>query len=128
MPKSYTQANATVNHFLRNSVQTPAATIYLGLFTTAPSGPGDAGTEVSGGSYARVAVTLGAPASGVTSNTGLLTFTTASASWGTVAAVGLFASLSGSDLLYYANVSTPKLIDNLDTAKFAIGALQLTEQ
>jgi hypothetical protein len=128
MPKSYTQSDATINHFLRNTAQTPAATIYVGLFTTIPSGPGDAGTEASGGSYARQAVTFGAPTNGVSTNSGAVAFPTATASWSTINGVGLFSALSGGTLLYYGSLTTPKLVDVDDTASFASAALQITEQ
>jgi len=128
MPKTYTQADATINHFLRNTAQTPATVVYAGLFTTNPTGPGDAGTEVSGGSYARQAVTFGAPTNGVSANSGVLAYPAATATWGTVQGVGLFATLAGSELLYYGNLASPKLIEDTDTASFAIGALQITEQ
>ncbi len=128
MPKSYTQSTATINHFLRNTAQTPAVTIYVGLFTTNPSGPGDAGIEVSGGSYARQAVTFGVPTNGVSSNSGAVAFPTATASWGTVNGVGLFSADTGGTLLYYGPLTTPKLIDITDTASFAATALQITEQ
>jgi hypothetical protein len=76
-------------------------TIYVALFTAAPTDAGG-GTEVSGGSYARVATSGttwnaaagSAPAS--TSNANSITFPTATADWGTVVAFGLFdASTSG---------------------------------
>jgi hypothetical protein len=132
MPKTYDQADDVINYFLRNTAAPQSATVYLGLFLTTPTGPGDAGTEVTIGSnaYARVAVTFVDPTgTGVTSNSAILTFPTATpAQWGTINGVGIFGSAAGADLLYYADVTTPKLIDAMDTAKFAAGALQLTEQ
>ena len=41
-----------IDHILRAQAFTPPATIYVGLFTAAPSDAGG-GTEVSGGAYAR---------------------------------------------------------------------------
>ena len=49
-------------------------TPYLALYTVSPTASGG-GTEVSGGSYARLAVTFGAITSGSMSNTAALTFT-----------------------------------------------------
>ena len=79
-------------------------TAYLGLFTAVGTDAGTGFTEVSGGSYARVA-TAGTDwnaASGTgpssNSNANALTFPTATAPWGTILAVGIFDSLSGGNL------------------------------
>lgn len=113
--------------------------IYVGLFTVAPT-DSTAGTEVSGGSYARVAVasslanwagTQGAGTTvassgttGTTSNNGTVTFPAPTASWGTVVAAGLFDSTSGGTLLAYGALGTNKTINNGDAApSFAAGQL-----
>lgn len=79
-------------------------TVYVGLFTAAPSDAGG-GTEVSGGSYARVA-TSGATWNGAsgsapssTTNAAQIQFPQATANWGTVVAFGLFDAASGGNLL-----------------------------
>lgn len=127
MPKSYTQANAVLNHFLRNTVQVPVATVYAGLFTTAPSNPGDVGVEVSGGSYARQAITFDLPVDGLSSNSGEVSFPMATAPWGVVLAVGLFDALTGGNLLYYGDFSTFRLVDTNDSAYLSAGTFQITE-
>ena len=125
--KSHSLDNALLSAVLRNVSYTSPATVYAALFTVAPT-PSTAGTEVSGGSYARVAVTFGAPALGVTSNSAPVAFPTATADWGTVAAVAIMDALSGGNLLYFGALTTPKAVDNGDTASFAAAALSLTEQ
>jgi len=57
--------NALINATLRNTTYTSVATVYVSLWTSDPTDAGS-GTEVSGGSYARTAVTFGAPSNGVT--------------------------------------------------------------
>ena len=72
---------------------TVPTTLYLALYTTAPTSAGG-GVEVSGGSYARVAITNNStnwPASsgggpGTKANGAAFTFPTASAAWGTIVA------------------------------------------
>ena len=49
--------NALINATLRDTTYTSPATVYVSLWTTDPTDAGS-GTEVSGGSYARTAVTL----------------------------------------------------------------------
>lgn len=112
-----------LNHAFRNVVYTPPATVYVGLFTAAPSDAGG-GTEVATGSYARIAATFGAPSpSGTIANTGVLTFPTASASWGTVTHFGVFDALSGGNLMSWAPLTNSKLVGIGDIAVYGIGAL-----
>jgi hypothetical protein len=113
--------------------------LYVALFTAAGSDAA-AGTEVSGGGYARVAVasslanwagTQGAGtttasngSSGTTSNNNAITFPTPSAAWGQVTEWGIFDSLTGGTELIRAPLGTAKTINNGDPApSFAAGAL-----
>jgi len=128
--KSHYLDNAILDHILRNTALTSPTSVYIGLFTVAPT-PSTAGTEVTGGSYARVAAgpgTWGAPALGVITNTGVYTFPTASVSWGLVVAAGVFDQASGGNLLYFGTLASSKTVDPGDTASFAASALTITEQ
>lgn len=118
-------ANELIDHFLRNTAYSPAAAVYVGLFTSAV---GDAwgGTEVSGGAYIRKAITFHAAATRHTDNSALITFTEASALWGTVGWVGVHDAESAGDGLAWGSVTTPKIIDDGDTAKIAANALVFT--
>jgi len=80
--------DALINATLRNTTYTSVATVYVSLWTSDPTDAGS-GTEVSGGSYARTAVTFGAPSSGVSTNSADVTFPTATGSWGTVGWIGI---------------------------------------
>lgn len=63
-------ADAMLDHMLNNTAFTPPAAVYATLTTTIPVADGTS-TEVSGGGFARQAVTFGTPAAGsVTSATG----------------------------------------------------------
>lgn len=104
-----------------------APTPYVALYTAAPSDSGG-GTEVSGGSYARVnANTLFGAASGTTmSNDGAITFPTASAPWGTVTHFGILDASTAGNLLLWGALSASKTVGNGDTASFAVGELDIT--
>lgn len=110
------------------------ATIYVGLFTAAPSDAGG-GTEVSGGGYARVAVVNNAtnwPAASGTprmkSNGTAITFPAPTANWGTATHFGTFDAASAGNLLHWGALTTPRTINNGDGApNFAVGALDITE-
>lgn len=117
--------NALINATLRNTTYTSVATVYVSLWTSDPTDAGS-GTEVSGGSYARTAVTFGAPANGVTTNNADVTFPTATASWGTVGWIGINDALSSGNLLYHTALDTAKAIDSGDIFKIASGNLSVT--
>lgn len=127
--KSYSFDNEILNYWLRNQAQTivPVATVYAALYTVAPTQSGG-GTEVSGGSYARTAVTFGAPSNGVSTNSAPVTFPAATAGWGIVVAVAIFDNTVGGNMLYYGTLGTSKQVDNGDTASFAATSLSITEQ
>ena len=80
--------NALINAVLRNTTYTSPATVYVSLYTSDPT-DADSGTEVSGGSYARTAVTMGAPSNGVSTNSADVTFPTERAGWVTVSLLGI---------------------------------------
>ena len=75
--------NALINATLRNTSYTSPSTVYVGLFTSDPTDAGS-GTEVSGGSYARKAMTFGSPSNGASTNSGAVEFDQATGNWGTI--------------------------------------------
>lgn len=109
---------ALLNEVLRNTGYTPAATVYLALFTDATTDAGG-GTEVTGGSYARQAVTFGAPSGGVCSNTGAIAFASMPAATVTHAAI-MDASTAG-NMLFHGALTASKTVGAGDTLTFAIG-------
>ena len=117
--------NALINATLRNTSYTSPATVYVGLYTTDPT-DADTGTEVSGGSYARTAVTFGAPSDGVTTNSAAVEFPQCTLAWGTVAYIGILDASTAGNLLYHTPLDTSKTIDNGDIFKIAIGSLSVT--
>jgi hypothetical protein len=117
--------NALINATLRNTTYTSPATVYISLWTSDPTDAGS-GTEVSGGSYARTAVTMGAPSNGVSLNSADVTFPTATASWGTVGWIGINDALTTGNLLYHTPLDTAKTIDSGDIFKITTGNLSVT--
>lgn len=115
------------NHVFRNTAYTPAATLYLALFTsTATSAELEAGTltnEVTGGSYARQTVTFGAPTNGAGSNSSTVTFPTASAGWGTIRFVAVMDASSTGNVLWYAQLTSDVTINTSNTFQFNSGSV-----
>lgn len=133
-----TYENSIIDWLMRGQTLTPPATGYIALFTTCPT-DSTAGTEVTGGSYARVAITASlsnwagtqsagstttsSGTSGTTSNNNVITFPAATADWGTVNCFGYMSASSGGTLIFYAALTSPRSITNGSTASFAVAAL-----
>jgi hypothetical protein len=117
--------NAIINAVLRNTTYTSPATVYVSLYTSDPT-DADSGTEVSGGSYARTAVTMGAPSNGVSTNSADVTFPTCTASWGSVTHIGIHDASTGGNLLFHTPLDTTKTIDSGDIFKITTGNLSVT--
>lgn len=128
MSKSDFLENKLLDHVLRNTAYTPPATVYVGLFTVAPSDAGG-GTEVpSTNAYARQAATFAAASGGSTSNSVAITFPTATpAGWNTVTHFGIFDASSGGNLLRWGALVPSKTIGVGDALTIPIGNLVCTE-
>ena len=117
--------DALINATLRNTAYTSPTTVYVGLFTSDPTDAGS-GTEVSGGSYARTAVTFGAPSNGVTTNSGAVEFPQATGNWGTVGWIGIYDAATSGNLLYHTALDASKTIETGDIFKISTGNLSVT--
>ena len=117
--------NALINAVLRNTSFTSPATVYVALYTSDPT-DADSGTEVSGGSYARQAVTFGAPSNGVSTNSAQVTFPVATASWGTITHFGIRSASTGGNLLFHGALGTSKIVSINDQLVFLTGQLSVT--
>jgi hypothetical protein len=117
--------NALINATLRNTTYTSPTNVYVGLFTTDPTDDGS-GTEVSGGSYARVIATFAAPSNGVSVTNADVQFAQATATWGTVTHFGIFDALTTGNLLYHGSLTASKTIETGDVFKITTGNLTVT--
>jgi hypothetical protein len=111
-----------------------ATNLWVGLFTATPSDAGG-GTEVSGASYARVAVprsgspgwTAASGSLGTTTNNSTITFPTATGAWGVVTQFGIFDASTGGNLVYWGDLTTPRTISSGDTVTCAVSSLTMTQ-
>lgn len=122
--------DAVLDDLFNGTAYSKPGTLYFGLFTAAPTDAGG-GTEVSGGSYARVSKTANTtnfPASsgGAIANGTAVTFPTASGSWGTVVAAGIFDASSGGNLLWWGDLAVSKAVTSGDTFSFPVGDVDIT--
>lgn len=133
--------NKLVDLLIRGQVYAPPATLYVGLDTVACTEAGG-GTEVTGGSYARVGVasslanwagTQGVgttlASSGTTGTTGnnvAITYAAPTANWGQVLSFRIWDALTAGNALICQALTIPKTVNNGDPGpSFAAGALTI---
>ena len=131
--------NKLLDHLFRGQAYTAPGTFYVGLDTVACTEAGG-GTEVSGGSYARVAVTsslanwagtqsagsttASTGTGGTTSNNAVITWTESTASWGNIQAVGFTDASTAGNRWICINLSAPFNVSGAGiTVKFNAGTL-----
>ncbi len=135
--------NKIVDWLYRGQAWTPPATRYFALLTANTDDDSAPLTEVSGGSYARVAVasnmtnfagtqgagttTVSSGSSGTTSNNVAVTFPTPTGNWTPttqIVMVATFDAPTGGNLLEYIALAQPKSVSAGDPApSFANGQL-----
>jgi len=115
---------------------TPPSGIYIALYTANPT-DADTGTEVSGGSYARVLVNPnggGAPQFNLAVTDGVgkmvtnaedIVFPTATAPWGTITHFGARDAAVGGNLLHHGVLDEAQVVGTGGVFKIAAGALKL---
>jgi len=118
--------HALLNHFFRGQTVASPQNLFLALYISDPTDD-DIGTEIAGGGYARQPITFGLPEQiggrGQITNNAQITFPNATANWGTISHWGVRDAATGGNLLTYAPVPTPKLIESGDEAKFNVSAI-----
>jgi hypothetical protein len=118
--------NKLLDHVLTNTAYTSPTTVYVGLYTVAPTDAGG-GTEVTGNNYARESVSFASAVAGETSNDAEVEFGTPSATWGEVVAFGVFDADTAGNLLYWGDLTNAKTINTGDTVKFLVNELDVSE-
>lgn len=115
-----------LKHAFTNTAYTPASSLYVALYTVAPSDTGG-GTEVSGGSYARTSVSFSVSGTGtLCTNSAAVEFAAATASWGTIVAVSVYDASTSGNMLAWADLATNKTIDSGDIFRIPAGDLDIT--
>jgi hypothetical protein len=129
--KGYALSDGLLNYFFNaGSLPTIGADLYAALFTSAPTDYGG-GVEVTGGSYARLAVarnTTNFP----TSTTGTeaitcmatLNFVSPTADWGATGWFAWMSAATGGYIVYWAPLSSPVTI--LSGVPFTLGPASIT--
>ena len=118
--------NKILAHVFSATTFTPAGTMYLALYTVAPADDGTGGTEVTtvGTAYARQTVAFTTTASQA-SNTSAVEYSTATASYGTVVAVGVLDASTSGNLYAVGTLSVSKAIGTGDVFRLPAGDLDI---
>lgn len=116
--------NKVLGHVFGGAAYTAPATLYLALYTVAPTDAGG-GTEVSGGSYARQSCAFTVTGN-LATNTSAVEWPTATGSWGTVVAVGVFDASTSGNLMAYGDLTASKTISTGDVFRIPAGDLDIT--
>ena len=122
--------NKVLDAVFNGATWSTISNVWVALFTGTLSGD-TPGTEVTGGSYARVSTApadWSAASSGALENSNAITFPAPTANWGTVTHFGIFDAATSGNALYYGDLTSSRTINNGDGApSFAAGALDITE-
>lgn len=103
---------------------TRPTTFFLALFTSDPGETG-AGTEVSGGGYARQPITFSGAANPVVGPATQITFT-ATAAWGTITHWAVYDLASAGNFLVSGALTASRTIASGDSAVVSVGALSVS--
>ena len=140
---NYTE-DRTLDFWLKNNSasSTSPSTVFLALFTSTDSTGGTAenleagilSNEVttSGTAYVRQTIAYGAISKGSVSSSGTVTWTTATANYGTVTHVAIMDTNSTSDsagagnVLFYGALTSAKTIESGDTFQIQAGSLTVS--
>lgn len=115
--------NKLIDHSLGTTAYTKPTSVYISLYTVAPA-DATAGTEVTGGSYARQLATFAAAAAGATTNNTVIDFTNMPAA--TVVAIGIADAVSAGNLLYWSTLTTSRTTVAGDTIRINSGSLSVS--
>lgn len=121
--------NKVLEHSVGKSTWTTPS-CYVALYTVAPT-DSTSGTEVStsGTAYSRqqlLSTDWGSASNGSITTTSDVTFSTATASWGTVVAAAIVDASTSGNIIWYGTLTSNKTVDSGDTFKITAGNLTLS--
>lgn len=115
--------NALLDHLVGTASLTITTPIKLAL-VTATGTDAAAGTEVTGGSYARQTITFSAASSGQIANNAVISFTNMPAC--TVTGIDVYDSNGTPKRLFYGPLTASKTVAAGDTLQFAASSITLS--
>ena len=117
--------NEMLAHMLGTGAYTAPSNVFMSLWTSDPTDAGS-GNELSGSGYARQDINFSASSSGSAVSTGVVTFPTATGSWGTVTHMGIHDAVSSGNLLFHGPLPASKAIGAGDVVRGADTGISIT--
>ena len=114
-----------LDHAFKSTAFSQPTNLYLALYTAAPSDAGG-GTEVTGGSYARKNHNLWGRSGSIMYNSGSISFTQATASWGTVTHFAILDTSTGGNFFGWGTCTVSRIVSDNDTAEFASSTILIS--
>jgi hypothetical protein len=115
-----------LKHTFTNTAYTSPTALYVALYTAAPTDAGG-GTEISGSSYVRTAVSFTVSGTGtLCTNSGAVEFPAATGTWGTIVAIAIFDASTSGNFLAWSDLTTSKTISAGDIFRIPVGELDIT--
>lgn len=119
-----------LKHFFTSQSYSKPSNYFIALFTAVTDKEAGTVTEVSGGGYARQAISS---STGFTwdgtnrriQNASAITFPTATANWGTITAIGIYDASTGGNLLAVINLEQSKTVNSGDSLTIPAGELRI---
>src|SRR4051794_33656872 len=115
-PSNYVM-NKVLDHLFKGTAISLGSTRYLALYTTDPTAA-DTGTEASGGSYARQAISFAAAGGGINAPSGAVTFSSLAA--GTYPYYGIRDAASAGNPIVYGALASPIIANTGDDVTIPI--------
>ena len=124
MPFSSYADNKLIDHLLGSGTYTKPASKYVALYVGDPAG---SGTEVStsGTGYARQSAAFTITTNSAT-NTSQLTWSTATANWGTITHVAIYDAVTAGNQLVTSALSSSRTVNTSDTLRISASNLTVT--
>ena len=117
--------NEMLDHMLGTGAYTAPSNVFMSLWTSDPTDAGS-GNELSGSGYARQDINFSASSSGSAVSTGVVTFPTATGSWGTVTHMGIHDAVSSGNLLFHGPLTASKASGSGDVFRVADTGISIT--
>jgi hypothetical protein len=124
MPISNDLANKLANATVRNTSYTSPATVYVALYSTAPTAS-TSGTELSGSGYTRESVTFAAPTAGAVASNVAVSFGPATADWTAAVAMAVVDASTSGNIMWFKPIAT-QLVKNGNSLDLDSGDITIT--
>jgi len=122
-------AHKLLDHTFLTAAYSVPTNLYVGLSTANPTDDFSTLAEPASGAYARVNVNAWTVSASAAENTNIITFPTATGSWGTISHHFLTEDASGgTSPLYYGQLDSSQAITTDDIVNYVAGALDITQQ